>query len=330
MKKIRYGILSTADIGLSAHIPAARETDNSVVTALASRNLQAARSAADKCGVEKAYGSYQELLDDPDIDVVINPLPISMHLEWTRKTAEAGKHILLEKPVALNTAQAREIKQILSEHNVLFYEAFTHRFNPQLNQAAKWVVEGVIGDVVHISSALTVNFTADEDNIRWKPELGGGGFIDAGCYTVCATRLVMGETPTQVFGAQRTRHDVDATFLGTLMFESGALATVKSSLEHEYICYLNVYGSKGVIRVTHMLNEDAPVLLSTDKGVERFEFDAVNRYAVQLEHFSECVLTGTQPRWGIDDAIENMKVIDALYKSAQSGQVEKVESDNGC
>ena len=325
MGKVRYGILSTADIGLSAHVPAARETNNSVVTAIASRNLQAAQRAADKCGVEKAYGSYQELLDDPDIDVVINPLPISMHLEWTRKTAEAGKHILLEKPVAMNAAEAREIKQILSEHDVLFYEAFTHRFNPQLNQAAKWVAEGVIGGVVHISSALTVDFTADEENIRWQPALGGGGFIDAGCYTVCAIRLVMGETPAQVFGTQRTLHDVDATFLGTMMFESGALATVKSSLEHEYICYLNVYGSKGVIRVTHMFNEDAPVLLSTDKGIERFAFDATNRYAAQLEYFSDCVLHGKKPRWGIDDAIENMKVIDALYRSARSGQVEKVE-----
>jgi len=324
VKKVRYGILSTADIGLSAHVPAAKETDNSIVTAIASRDYEKARAAANKCGVEKAYGSYQELLDDPDIDVVINPLPISMHLEWTRKTAEAGKHILLEKPVALNGQEALQIKAILRKHNVLFYEAFTHRFNPQLNLAADLVASGAIGDVVHLSSALTVDFTGDENNIRWQPALGGGGLIDAGCYTICAARLVMGQAPREVFGVQRTLHDVDATFLGTLVFPNGAIGTVKSSLEHEYICYLNVYGSKGVIRVTQMLNEDAPVLVSTDSGVETYSFEAKNRYAVQLDHFSDCVLRGKKPRWGIDDAIENMDVIDALYKSVKSRKLEPV------
>lgn len=324
MKKIRYGILSTADIGISAHVPAARETENSVVTAVASRSYEKARQAADKCGVEKAYGSYQELIDDPDIDVVINPLPISMHLEWTRKTAEAGKHILLEKPIALNGQEAREIKSIVDKHNVQFYEAFTHRFNPQLNLAREMVADGTIGDVIHVSSALTVDFTSERDNIRWQPELGGGGLIDAGCYTICALRMVMGQSPTEVVGVQRTLHGVDATFLGTLMFPNGAIGTVKSSLEHEYICYLNVYGSKGVIRVTQMMNEDAPVTLSTENGVQTFNFHATNRYAVQLDHFSDCILNGTAPRWGVDDAIANMDVIDALYRSVKTRKIEPV------
>jgi len=230
---VRYGVISTAQIALGSHIPAARESANSEIVAISSRDEMKARDAAVRHGIPTWYGTYDELLADTGLDAVINALPNSMHCEWTIKAAEAGKHIRCEKPLEVTTEEARRMIDAANANNVLLVEAFTHRWNPHLRTARKVIAEGETGHVVSLFSALSFSATEPTGNIRFSPELVGGSLMDAGCYAVYACRFVLDEDPVRAaaFTYDSGVYGIDTTFNGMLQLPSGAVAHVSSSME---------------------------------------------------------------------------------------------------
>lgn len=212
---VRYGMISTTRIGLNAHIPAAAESHNSEIVAISSRSDGSAMQAAEDNGINRWYGTYEELLADPDIEAVVNPLPNSMHHEWTIKAAEAGKHILCEKPIAVTMDEVREMIAAAKANGVLLVEAFTHRLNPHMRRARQLVAEGAVGEVRHFEAVLAFTSRDTSTDVRLKPELAGGGLWDAGCYAVSAARFILGREPIRAagFAADTGNYGVDTSFL---------------------------------------------------------------------------------------------------------------------
>ena len=324
---VRYGIISTAQIALDRHMPAARESANSNIVAISSRDGAKARRVAEEHGIPRWYGSYDALIVDPDVDAVINPLPNSMHCEWSIKAAEAGKHILCEKPLAVTVDETRRMIDAASANNVVLVEAFTHRWNPHLRMARKLIAEGAIGQVTSLTSALTFPIAEPKGNVRFSPELAGGSLLDAGCYAVYACRFVLGEEPRRVagFAYDRGGYGVDTTFTGLVEFPNGAVAHIGSSMEQPRRCELVAIGSKGRIEIPNMFDDSGPIIIRVgdDKRIEATP--APDRFRVQLDEFSECVLTGKPPEFPPEDGLLNTAVLVALLAAAREGVVVDVE-----
>ncbi|MDA1280604.1 MAG: Gfo/Idh/MocA family oxidoreductase [Chloroflexi bacterium] len=324
---VRYGLISTAQIGLNAHLRASRESKNSEIVSISSRGTAKAQAAAKEHGIERWYGSYEEQLADPEIDAVINSLPNSMHCEWTIKAAEAGKHILCEKPLAVSAEECQRMIDAVNANNVVLVEAFTHRWNPQMIKARQLVADGAIGKVQTIDAALCFNVAKPEGNVRFSQSLAGGSMWDAGCYTVYATRFVMSAEPVRVLGASHDSGNwgVDTTFSGILEFGNGAIGHVTSNMQQPFRCTISIDGSEGRIEVPQMFEEGAPVVVKKGNGRDGREPEVIttpapNRFTVQLDEFSECVLTGKKPEYPAEDGLRNTAVVEALYKSAAAGQ----------
>ena len=217
---VRYGVISTAQVVFNYHVPAARESANSEIVAISSRSESRAKAAAEQHGIPTWYGSTDELLADAGVDAVINALPISMHCEWTIKAAEAGKHILCEKPMAVTTDEARRMIDAAKANNVVLVEAFTHRWNPDLQMARRLIREGAIGHPTSLHSALTARVAEPKGDNRFSPELAGGSLMDMGCYAVYACRFVLDAEPVRAtaFAYDSGSYGVDTTFNGLLKF----------------------------------------------------------------------------------------------------------------
>jgi predicted dehydrogenase len=325
---VRYGIISTAEIALNRHIPAARESANSEIIAISSRKGVRAREAAEKHGIPKWWGSYDELLMDTDLDAVINPLPNSMHCEWTIRAAEAGKHVLCEKPLAVTTDEARRMISAAKANNVVLVEAFTHRWNPHLRKARSLISDGAIGHVTSLHSALTSTIAHRQGAIVFSPELAGGSLLNAGCYAVYACRFVLGEEPVRAvgFAYDRGGYGVDTTFTGLLEFPGGAVAHVASSMEQPWRGELIAIGSAGRIEIPDMFEDGGPIIIKSGDD-ERVEATvAPNRFRVQLDEFSECVATGKSPEFPAEDGLLNTAALVALRSAAKKGAMVDVES----
>jgi len=324
---VRYGVISTAQIALNRHIPAARESANSEIVAISSRDESTARTAAEQHGIPTWYGTYDELLADASLDAVINPLPNSMHCEWTIKAAEAGKHILCEKPLAMTTAEARRMIAAANANNVVLVEAFTHRWNPHLRKARRLIGEGAIGHLTSLYSSLTFSVAEPKGNIRFSSELAGGSLMDAGCYAVYASRFVLDEEPVRVaaFTYDSGAYGVETTFNGMMEFPSGAVAHVSSSMEEPRRCELIAIGSKGRIDVPNMFDDSGPAVIKTGDDERVEAVPAPDRFRVQLDEFSDCVLTGKPPEFPALDGLANTAVLVALLSATRSGTVVDVE-----
>ena len=331
-EKVRYGILSTARIGRNSHVPAAAQAKNCEVLAISSRDPEKAEVWAEKLGIARAYGSYDELLADPDVDAVINPLPNSLHCKWTVRAARAGKHILCEKPLAVDTREAREMIAAASENGVLLMEAFTHRFNPQLRHVRKAVANGEIGPVKLARAELTYTIEDWENDSRTKSELGGGALLDAGCYCVSALRFVLGAEPVAVQGWRRMRegHGVDSTFAGLLRFPNDCLAYMATGMEQPFRCVCEVVGADGRIEIGDMFGEQAGVRVIRGGKEEVSAFSGPNRFRTQLEHFSSCILEGTPVEFAPEDALQNTRVLVALQQAAAEGKSVALWSPGAC
>ncbi|MDA0676706.1 MAG: Gfo/Idh/MocA family oxidoreductase [Chloroflexi bacterium] len=324
--KVRYGLISTARIGFTAHVPGAKTSPNSEIVAVSSRNLATAQEAAKKHGIPLAFGSYQEMIDSDEIDAVINTLPNSMHHEWTIKAAKAGKHVLCEKPLSATMAEAREMAVVAKENNVVLVEAFTPRWNKQLTTARRLIAEGAIGDVTSLEAGLSFT-TANPADIRLSKELAGGSMMDAGCYAVYAVRYAMSAEPVQAMAFDRKANgQVDTTFNGFLKFPNGGVGHVWSSLEGPRQRVFKATGTKGIINIPDAFSETSPVIVTKEDGSEQvMEMTSTNRFQVQLDEFSECVLTGKQPQFPPADALRNMASVLALYESVDSKKAVAVE-----
>ena len=320
---MRWGILSTANIGRAAVIPAIHASANGEVVAVASRDGEKARAFADANGIERAYGDYEALLDDADVDAVYIPLPNSMHLPWSVRMCEAGKHVLCEKPLALDAAQCREMAAAAEGAGVLLMEAFMYRFHPRTDEVLRMVRDGVVGPVRTLRSSFTFRLT-NPSNIRLSAELGGGSLMDVGCYCVNAIRTVMGEEPVEVQAtANWAPSGVDEELVGILRFESGAVGHFDSSLTTERREFYEVSGIDGTLRVEDaFLPGDGDVEIDVHRGRrtgETVRVPGVDEYQLMVEHFADCVLHGRPLRYPAEEAARNMAVIEALYASARGG-----------
>ena len=322
MKKISWGILSTAQIGVNKVIPAMQKGKYSFVSAIGSRSYSKAHRIADKLDISTAYGSYEELLADSGIDAVYIPLPNHLHLEWIKKSLDAGKHVLCEKPIALNSRHAEEIFDYAKEFPKLkVMEAFMYRYHPQWGIVKKLLAGGTIGSLRNIHSEFFY-YNVDPKDIRNIPETGGGGLLDIGCYCISASRFIFGSEPIRVSGSVEfdPQMKTDRLASGILEFENGT-ATFTCSTQMSDRKYAEVSGTKGIIEIENpfSLGPDQPGKIILEKDSERKEFfsEPCNHYTVQGDLFSEAILNDSSLPVPLNDAVLNMKVIDGIFESAR-------------
>lgn len=330
-KKIRWGVLSTANIGVKKVIPAMQLGQLCSVDAIASRSLDSARAAADSLHIPKAYGSYQELLADPDIDAIYNPLPNQLHIPFTIKAAEAGKHVLCEKPLAMTADEARTLLDVRARTGVKIGEAFMIRSAPQWLRLRALLNEGRIGDLRSVTAVFSY-FNTDPANIRNKVETGGGALMDIGCYCIQSARYGFQQEPTRVVSLidRDPNMHTDRLTSALLDFPSGqAIFTCSTQI----VPYQRVHflGTKGRIELEIPFNmpKDRPTRLFIDDGSEvtganiaTETFPTADQYALQGDDFSRAILENTQVPVPLEDAIANMSVIDAIFRSAATNQWE--------
>ncbi|MBN2415999.1 Gfo/Idh/MocA family oxidoreductase [bacterium] len=324
MRKISWGVLSTAKIGLVKVIPAMKRGAYSRIDAIASRSLNKAKKAAKALGIPAAYGSYQELLDDPGIEAVYVPLPNHLHAEWILKSLAAGKHVLCEKPITVHAGEAAALAENIRKYpHLKVMEAFMYRFHPQWREVKKLVAKGKIGEVKTVHSVFSY-YNDDPGNIRNRVEFGGGGLLDIGCYCISLSRFVYGAEPLRVFGTIEfdPRMKIDRLTSAVLEFASGT-ATFTCSTQLSGRQYVDIIGTKGRVEIEKpfLPLPDGPTsfMLSTGSGSREIRFDACNHYTIQGDLFSRAIIHGTEVPTPIDDSIANMKVIDALFASDRTG-----------
>jgi len=319
--RVRWGVMSTANIGRWAVNPAIRASGNGELVAVASRDAGRAREFAETWDIPRWHAGYQTLLDDDGIDAVYIPLPNSLHREWTVRAAEAGKHVLCEKPLALTEAECREMEEAAERHDVLLMEAFMYRFHPRTERVLEMVREGAIGDVRVIRSTFTFR-VLKPGNIRLDPDLGGGALMDVGCYCVNVSRAIAGQEPVTVQAVSRPAETgVDEQLAGTLVFGGGPIAQFDCALTLERREAVEIAGTEGSLVVPRAFlpgTDDAPIIQLRGREPEVVHVvPGVDEYRLMVEHFADCVLEGRPPRHAADEAARNMRVIEALYRSAR-------------
>jgi len=327
-RKVRWGVLSTAAIGVKKVIPGMQLGQHSTVTAIASRDLEKARAAAARLGIEKAYGSYEELLADPEIDAIYNPLPNQMHVPWTAKAAEAGKHVLCEKPLSLTVAEAESLLPVRERTGVKIGEAFMIRSFTQWLRLKELLAAGAVGELRAVMAWFSY-FNADPANIRNKVEMGGGALYDIGCYCIQAARTGFGSEPERLVGLieRDPAMHTDRLTSALLDFPGGhAIFTCSTqSIPYQRVHFV---GTKGRIEIEIPFNapKDRPTRLFLDKtgdlfggGIVTEEFPTADQYAMQGDAFSRAILEGGEVPVPLEDAIANMAVIEAVFKSAETG-----------
>jgi len=332
MKKVRWGILGVARIATNKVIPAMQKSELVEVVALGSRSLEKARTAADSLGIPRAYGSYEELVADPGIDAVYNPLPNHLHVPWSKRAALAKKHVLCEKPIALTAAEAAELVEARDRNGVSIQEAFMVRTHPQWLAARELVRSGRIGELRVVESSFSF-FNDDAANVRNIAGVGGGALYDIGCYPVTTSRFLFDAEPTRVLASieRDPRFGTDRLTTALLDFPTGKAVFVCSTqlVGHQRT---QILGTRGRIEIEVPYNapSDRPCRIFVDdgrdylgSGVETVSFDSVDQYTVEVEAFSRSILEGKPPPIPLEDAVRNMAVIDALFRSATSGRWEE-------
>lgn len=329
MKKVRWGVLSTAKIAIEKVIPAMQLGEYCKFTAIASRQLEKAQEAARRLGIEKAYGSYEELLADPDVDAVYLPLPNHLHVPWAIKALKAGKHVLCEKPLGLNAVEAQKLLEASRKFPRLkVMEAFMYRHHPQWQWAKKRVSEGKIGELRTIQSFFSY-YNSDPNNIRNKVDIGGGGLMDIGCYCISLSRFIFGAEPWRVCGIREEDPEmkVDRLTSGILEFSSGT-STFTCAIQLVPYQRVNIFGTKGRIEIEIPFNAppDRPCKIwhGDDARIEEVILEICNQYTIQGDLFSRAVLEDREVPTPLEDAVANMQVIDALVRSARSGSWENL------
>jgi xylose dehydrogenase (NAD/NADP) len=319
-RRVRWGILSTARIAVRRVLPALLRSETGIALAIASRDRDRAQAVAGQFGIPRAYGAYEDLLADPEVDAIYNPLPNSLHREWTVRAAAAGKHVLCEKPLAPSRAEAEEMVEACRRAGVLLQEAFMYRFHPQIETLRRLVRDGAVGVPWLVRAAFTFTVTRPED-IRLDPALGGGGLLDVGCYGVNISRLLLGE-PTVVWATAVYEGGVDVRLAGAMGFD-GAAALVDCGLRAPYRQGAEVVGTEGTIVVARPFQpEEDPAVLVVRRGdrEDQVVVEGTNQYTRMLDHVGRCLLDGTPPAFDASDAVANMRVLDALATAARTGQ----------
>jgi len=323
-QKIRWGIISTAKIARKKVIPGINKTTNNEVTAICSRDLAHAKSVASELGIPKAYGSYEELLEDENIDAVYNPLPNHLHVSWAVKAIEAGKHVLCEKPLGMDASDAAQLLHKSKEHsNLKVMEAFMYRFHPQWVKTKSLVDSGALGTVRTIQAAFTYH-NVDANNIRNMADIGGGGLMDIGCYCISFSRFLFGEEPKRAVGLLDfdPKLKTDRIASGLLEYADGKSSNFTCSTQLMPYQRCLVLGTEGYIEIEIPVNapEDQPTRLNyvSKHGSETITFDTADQYELQADAFAKSILSNSAVPTPLEDAVGNMKVIDAIFESGKS------------
>lgn len=323
-QKIRWGILSGASIAKRAVIPGIKKSQFNEVRAIASRSLDNAQATAQELNIPVAYGSYEELLADPELDAIYIPLPNHLHMEWSIAAAKAGKHVLCEKPVALNSAEAEQMAAVARQSGVVIAEAFMYRYHPRYGQIKQLIADGGIGEVRLIRGSFTFNNGESTDNVRFVKEWGGGSLYDVGCYPISAARYLLGCEPSAatvqaMFSEKHGGVDMMASGLVefpddvSLLFDCGMWANFRNTLE--------IVGTKGRIEIPHAFltadEQQSAYFLHDDSGVKEMQAAYLDSYALQADAMAQAIY-GEQPLpFPLEDSVANMKVLEACLKSAE-------------
>ena len=331
-KKVKWGVLGAASIAVRKVIPGMQQGEFGEVTAIASRDLSKARAAAASLKIDKSYGSYEELLGDPEIEAVYNPLPNHLHVPWSIKAMEAGKHVLCEKPIALSAAEARTLLPVRDRAGVKIGEAFMVKTHPQWLRTRELIRTGRIGELRAIVGVFSY-FNRDANNVRSKPEWGGGGLLDIGCYPITTSRFMYGAEPLRVSGVLERDPDFGTDRLASAILEfSGGQAIFTCSTQMVPYQRMQFLGTKGRIEIEIPFN--APPNKATrifvddgsdvgGAGVKIETIPACDQYTIQGDVFSKAILEDGEVPVPLEDAIANMAVIDAVFRAAESGKWEK-------
>jgi predicted dehydrogenase len=315
---VRWGIISTAHINRLV-IPPAQASDKIELVAVASRDQARAETYAREWGIERAYGSYEALLEDDDVEAVYISLPNSLHTPWSVRALEAGKHVLCEKPLSRRAADVEEAFGVAARTGHILMEAFMYRHHPQTRRLRQLVAEGAIGNLRLVRAAFSFTMP-DPENVRLRADVEGGGLMDVGCYCVSGCRLLAGE-PSQVFAEQLIGPTgVDVVLTATLRFDEGVFGVLDCGLVLPSRDELEVIGDDGSLFLDDPWHARQPVIeVRRDGGVERIEIEPADSYGLELENLSDAIRGRAEPLLGRDDAVAQARVIEALYRSAGSG-----------
>jgi predicted dehydrogenase len=329
--KVRWGVISTANIGLAKVLPGMMKSKEIEIRAIASRDPKTARKAAKKLGIPVAYGSYEELLDDPEIEAIYNPLPNHLHVPLTLAAARKGKHVLCEKPVSLTAAEAEQLRDV--PEGVLIAEAFMVRVHPQWIKAREIARSGKLGDLRAVQGLFSY-YNVDPNNVRNMADIGGGALYDIGCYPIVIARYIFGAEPVRVVSLidRDPNFKTDRTASALIDFGNGRHLTFTSSTQAANFQRVNILGSKARLEVVIPFNapQGGAMTILTDTGKELagkaakpIKLPKADQYQLQGEAFSRAVRGKAKLEFGVEDAILQMRVIDALFRSEKSGNWEK-------
>lgn len=330
-KKVRWGVLGAAKIAVTKVIPAMQRGEWSEVIAIASRDVKKAQAVARPLSIPKTYGSYEDLLADPDVEAIYNPLPNHLHVPWSIKAAEAGKHVLCEKPIGRTIEEAKALLAVRDRTGVTIEEAFMVRTHPQWLEARELVRAGRIGAARSILGFFSY-FNPDAANIRNIVEYGGGALMDIGCYPITTSRFIFGEEPRRVLGLMEYDPEmkIDRLTSGLLDFPSGQSVFTCST---QLVAYqrIHIFGTQGRIEIEIPFNAppDKPCRIFIDDGSDLYGggiqtkvFEICDQYTIQGDLFSRAIRNGTEVATPLEDAVKNMAVIEAIVRSGKSGRWE--------
>ena len=330
-KKVRWGVLGVAKIAVDMVIPGMQQGELCEVTAIASRTASRAREAAASLGLPKAYGSYEELLADPGIDAIYNPLPNHLHVPWSIKAAKAGKHVLCEKPISLSVKECRELIDVRNATGVKIGEAFMVHSHPQWLRAREIVRSGEIGEVRSIVGAFSY-FNDDPENVRNVLDWGGGGLMDIGCYPITTSRFILGREPARVQALIERDPRFGTDRLASALLDFGECQSI-FSCGTQLVNYqrMQILGTKGRIEIAIPFNAppDRPSRIFVDiggdflgTGIRIEDIPTCNQYTLQGDAFSRAILENSEVPTTLENALGNMAVIEALFRSERTAQWE--------
>jgi D-xylose 1-dehydrogenase (NADP+, D-xylono-1,5-lactone-forming) len=323
MEKVRWGVLSTAGIAQTQVIPAILRSDYAELIGIASRG-EKARDVAEIFSIPCYYESYEELLANQEIDAVYIPLPNHLHKEWAIEAAKCGKHILIEKPIALTAEETEEIIDVCNRNNVKFMEAFMYQFHPQHKRVKEIIASGEIGEVKFMRACFSYLLEDRKENIRMNKEMGGGSIYDIGSYCIHAIRNITGSEPVQVeaFAELDPESGIDLSSIVYMKLENGVNCVFDCSFDMCFRQEYEIIGSKGRITVPGAYRPDVTgneglILIQSDQGNRSESVDG-DQYKLQIDHFSQAIKEEFQPAYTAENTIKNMRVIDACYKSIEN------------
>ena len=329
MQKVRWGILGVAKIN-ERLLPGFAKAANAELRGIASRSLEKAQAAAKAANIPQAYGSYEPLLDDPNIDAVYNPLPNALHAEWTKQAAQRGKHVLCEKPLAPTAVEAQAVVDFCREKKICLMDGFMWPHHPRTQQIRDLIDDGTIGEVLHVTAAFTFELDLDPANIRLRSETAGGSLLDVGCYPVYGIRWAMDAEPESVWATATMQNGVDLRMSGVLRFAGGRTGSFDCGFTLPFRGWMEIAGTQGVLRVPEMWLPPERAIYQierNDRRVEEFVVTGHDQIARMIEDFGRDVFEKRDPIPSPEEAIRTLRVLDALAQSAREGREVEVRHE---